>query len=111
MGAQLSTVAPSVAASAVAINSYVAELGDVQYEKQLGNARFLSTIKGSLPGSIVIVKIFIKPITDIDLSGISAKLNGKLLGYYQSSWQLMYRSKEPIDEGGQCCTILQDRRN
>lgn len=66
MGNQLSLVTPSSAT--FAIDAYVAELRTIKYEKNLGNARFLKTVQGTIEneGSVV-VKVFIKPSPDMDL--------------------------------------------
>ncbi|CAO3608965.1 unnamed protein product [Cunninghamella blakesleeana] len=51
----------------VGVDSYVSELGDVQYEKSLGNARFMKTIRGRHKDGLVVVKIFVKPKLDMSL--------------------------------------------
>ncbi|CAO3595679.1 unnamed protein product [Absidia cylindrospora] len=45
----------------VVVDSYVSELGDIQYERSLGNARFMKTIRGRHKDGLVVVKILIKP--------------------------------------------------
>lgn len=87
MGGNLSTITPS--STTAAVDSYVAELGDVQYEKRypfpsprsstnasLSSARFLKTIRGKTRYGHVVVKIFIKP----DLSFSVAKWARQLRG-------------------------------
>ncbi|KAG0049019.1 Serine/threonine-protein kinase [Gryganskiella cystojenkinii] len=59
MGNSVSTVTPSAATAG--IDSYVSELGDIHYEKSLGSARFMKTIRGRQREGSVVVKIFVKP--------------------------------------------------
>ncbi|KAF4612681.1 hypothetical protein D9613_011717 [Agrocybe pediades] len=52
----------------VALDSYVAELGgDIIFEKSLGSARFLKTVKCRHKNGYLVVKIFIKPDPGISL--------------------------------------------
>ncbi|KAI8081764.1 uncharacterized protein BX664DRAFT_388695 [Halteromyces radiatus] len=51
----------------VGVDSYVSELGDVYYEKSLGNARFMKTIRGRHKDGLVVVKIFVKPKLGLSL--------------------------------------------
>ncbi|KAL0634262.1 Serine/threonine-protein kinase [Maublancomyces gigas] len=39
----------------------IAELSDISYEKSLGSARFLKTIRARHADGLVVVKIFLKP--------------------------------------------------
>lgn len=73
MGNQLSLASPFSAT--YAIDAYVAELRTVKFEKNLGNARFLKTVRGTIEkeGS-VIVKVFVKPTPDIDLKAYSDEI-------------------------------------
>lgn len=75
MGNQLSLITPS--STTFAIDAYVAELKTIHYEKNLGNARFLKTIRGLNDEGPVVVKVFIKPTLDVDLSGYYAELLSK----------------------------------
>jgi phosphoinositide-3-kinase regulatory subunit 4 len=72
MGGQLSLIAPS--ASTISIEAYVSELGDIQYEKNLGNARFLKTLKGLHEEGMVVVKVLIKPTPAIKLDQVGNEL-------------------------------------
>ncbi|KAF9971093.1 Serine/threonine-protein kinase, partial [Actinomortierella ambigua] len=65
MGNAVSTVTPSAATAG--IDSYVSELGDIHYEKSLGSARFLKTIRGRQKEGSVVVKIFVKPEIGISM--------------------------------------------
>ncbi|KAF7730449.1 Serine/threonine-protein kinase [Apophysomyces ossiformis] len=56
------------------IDSYVSELGDVYYERSIGNARFMKTIRGRHKGGLVVVKIFVKPELDMSLRSYVKKL-------------------------------------
>lgn len=75
MGGQLSLIAPP--ASTIAIEAYLSELGDIQYEKNIGNARFLKTLKGLHSEGLVVVKVFIKPTAQIDLTTVENELKRK----------------------------------
>lgn len=72
MGNQLSLTTHT--AATVAIDAYISELNNVQYDRNLGNARFLKTVKGVSDNSLAVVKVFIKPSQDIDLSNFSSEL-------------------------------------
>ncbi|KAI9491130.1 hypothetical protein BDB00DRAFT_930702 [Zychaea mexicana] len=56
------------------IDSYVSELGDIYYEKSIGNARFMKTICGRHKDSLVVVKIFVKSDPQLSLSKNVKKL-------------------------------------
>ncbi|KAH3668260.1 hypothetical protein OGAPHI_002014 [Ogataea philodendri] len=66
MGAQLSLLSPT--AQTIAISAYIDNLSDVQYSKPLSSARFLKTIKCLDKHGAVVVKLLIKPTTELDLS-------------------------------------------
>ncbi|KAI9267985.1 hypothetical protein BDA99DRAFT_504553 [Phascolomyces articulosus] len=69
MGNKISTV------TAIAgIDSYVSELGDIYYERSIGNARFMKTICGRHKDSLVVVKIFVKSDPQLSLSKNVKKL-------------------------------------
>lgn len=76
MGGQLSTLSPL--ATTIALDAYFAELKDIQYERAIGTARFLKTLRGIHSEGPVIVKIFIKPNPGINLSAIVDKLSRML---------------------------------
>ncbi|OAQ30331.1 ARM repeat-containing protein [Linnemannia elongata AG-77] len=73
MGNSVSTVTPSAATAG--IDSYVSELGDIHYDKSLGSARFMKTIRGRQRDGTVVVKIFVKPESGYSLKRIARKLN------------------------------------
>ncbi|KAI9005053.1 hypothetical protein DFJ74DRAFT_403557 [Hyaloraphidium curvatum] len=54
-------------AAAVGIDSYVSELTDVQYERSLGGARLMKTIKCRHREGALVVKIFVKPSAGLPL--------------------------------------------
>nr|CAG8541391.1 2408_t:CDS:10 [Entrophospora candida] len=68
MGNNISSTTTSIATAG--IDSYVSELGDIQYEKSLGSARFMKTICGRHKEGPVVVKIFIKPEPSLSLSNV-----------------------------------------
>ncbi|KAI8361053.1 hypothetical protein B0O80DRAFT_148594 [Mortierella sp. GBAus27b] len=73
MGNSVSTVTPSAATAG--IDSYVSELGDIHYDKSLGSARFMKTIRGRHKEGSVVVKIFVKPESGLSLKRITRILN------------------------------------
>ncbi|KAI9029972.1 hypothetical protein CLU79DRAFT_733513 [Phycomyces nitens] len=56
------------------IDSYVSELGDVYYERSIGNARFMKTIRGRHKDGMVVVKIFVKPDLGMSLQNYVKRL-------------------------------------
>lgn len=76
MGNQLSLITTSSAT--FAIDAYIAELRTIQYEKNLGNARFLKTVRGLTDEGPVVVKVFIKPTPEMDLSIYYRELLSKI---------------------------------
>jgi phosphoinositide-3-kinase regulatory subunit 4 len=45
----------------------IPELEDISYEKSLGSARFLKTIRARHADGLVVVKIFAKPLASVPL--------------------------------------------
>ncbi|CAG8479194.1 448_t:CDS:10 [Funneliformis mosseae] len=68
MGNNISSTTASIATAG--IDSYVSELGDIQYERSLSSARFMKTIRCRHKEGAVVVKIFIKPEPGLSLSNI-----------------------------------------
>ncbi|KAL0095744.1 kinase-like domain-containing protein, partial [Phycomyces blakesleeanus] len=56
------------------IDSYVSELGDIYYERSIGNARFMKTIRGRHKDGMVVVKIFVKPELNMSLQNYVKRL-------------------------------------
>ncbi|KAG7923631.1 hypothetical protein KL905_000849 [Ogataea polymorpha] len=65
MGAQLSLLSPT--AQTIAVSAYIDYLSDVQYSKPLSSTRFLKTIKCLDKEGAVVVKLLIKPSTELNL--------------------------------------------
>ncbi|KAJ3126534.1 Serine/threonine-protein kinase [Nowakowskiella sp. JEL0407] len=61
----------------VRIDSYVGELSNVQYERSLGSARFMKTIRCRQKDGIIVVKIFVKPDTRISLKAYAKSLRAE----------------------------------
>ncbi|CAE6379670.1 unnamed protein product [Rhizoctonia solani] len=58
-----------------ALDSYVSELGpDIVYEKSVGSARFLKTVRGRHRNGPLVIKVFIKPSADLTLRDHKARL-------------------------------------
>ncbi|KAJ7835392.1 hypothetical protein B0H14DRAFT_2796790 [Mycena olivaceomarginata] len=67
-----------------ALDSFVAELGtDIIYEKGLGSARFLKTVKCRHHNGYMVIKIFIKPDPDSDREALTDIANA---GYIIRQW-------------------------
>ena len=64
MGQGFSVTTPAAGAAGIE----VPELADLVYEKTLGSARFMKTIRGRHHDGVVLVKVFIKPYTPMSLS-------------------------------------------
>ncbi|EEB92996.1 hypothetical protein MPER_08411 [Moniliophthora perniciosa FA553] len=61
-----------------ALDSFVSELGgDIEYERSLGSARFLKTVKCKHRNGYLVVKIFIKPDPGVTLRTHLRRLKGK----------------------------------
>ncbi|WZH41513.1 VPS15 kinase [Fusarium acuminatum] len=60
MGQGFSLATPSVGSAGIDIS----ELSDVHYEKSIGNARFMKTIRGRHENGLVLVKVLVKPYAD-----------------------------------------------
>ncbi|ORX62898.1 ARM repeat-containing protein [Hesseltinella vesiculosa] len=69
MGNNLSNVT-----TIVGVDSYVSELGDVAYEKSLGTARFMKTVRGRHNDGMVVVKIFAKPKLGLSLKEYAKRM-------------------------------------
>ncbi|KAK9768736.1 Serine/threonine-protein kinase, variant 2 [Basidiobolus ranarum] len=75
MGNNFSSTIPSTATAG--IDNYVGEIGDIQYEKSLGSARFMKTIRGRHKEGSVVVKIFIKPYVGLSLDPYISQLRAE----------------------------------
>ncbi|CAJ0922449.1 16147_t:CDS:2 [Entrophospora sp. SA101] len=95
MGNNISSTTTSIATAG--IDSYVSELGDIQYEKSLGSARFMKTICGRHKEGPVVVKIFIKPEPSLSLSNVVKTLKAlKIPHKYINYVRLL---SEQVDNG------------
>ncbi|KAF5025819.1 hypothetical protein F66182_2152 [Fusarium sp. NRRL 66182] len=63
MGQGFSLATPSVGSAGIDIS----ELSDVHYEKSIGNARFMKTIRGRHENGLVLVKVLVKPYAEVKL--------------------------------------------
>ncbi|TPX43846.1 hypothetical protein SeMB42_g04554 [Synchytrium endobioticum] len=66
MGNIISSATPPSTTTA-GIHSYVSEVPSVHYERSLGSARFLKTIRCRHPEGPIVVKIFVKPEVTVSL--------------------------------------------
>lgn len=63
MGQNYSSTAAAAADNGVSTGIDIPELADISYEKSLGSARFLKTIRAKHAHGLVVIKIFAKPPT------------------------------------------------
>ncbi|KAH8735551.1 hypothetical protein BGZ61DRAFT_379809 [Ilyonectria robusta] len=63
MGQGFSLATPSVGSAGID----AAELSDVHYEKSIGDARFMKTIRGRHENGLVLVKVLVKPYPEVKL--------------------------------------------
>lgn len=70
MGQGFSLATPSAGSAGID----VPQLSDVQYEKSLGNARFMKSIRGRTESGVVLVKVLVKPYTDVKLAKYKKKI-------------------------------------
>ncbi|XP_044722055.1 kinase [Hirsutella rhossiliensis] len=63
MGQGFSLATPSAGSAGIDI----AQLQDVQYERSIGNARFMKSIRGRHENGVVLVKVLVKPFAEVNL--------------------------------------------
>ncbi|KAK9314599.1 hypothetical protein V1524DRAFT_454543 [Lipomyces starkeyi] len=98
MGNQISQVTPS--APTVGIDSYVDELGDIQYDKTCGSARFMKTVRGRHKDGLVIVKIFIKPMANLSLRTFQRQLTNEREALLEVSHAIGYSKIVETERAG-----------
>lgn len=74
MGQGFSLATPSVGSAGIDTS----ELSDVHYEKSIGNARFMKTIRGRHENGLVLVKVLVKPYPEVKLDEYKRQIIGKL---------------------------------
>lgn len=87
MGQGFSVTTPSAGAAGID----VPELADLVYEKTIGSARFMKSIRARHHDGVVLVKVFVKPYTPMSLNDYRQKI---LREIYPLRW---LRSKLFID--------------
>jgi phosphoinositide-3-kinase regulatory subunit 4 len=73
MGQGFSLATPSAGAAGID----VPELSDLVYEKSVGNARFMKSIRARHHDGVVLVKVVVKPYTPLSLNQYKKKLVGE----------------------------------
>ena len=63
MGQGFSLATPSAGSAGIDI----AQLRDVQYERSIGNGRLMKSIRGRHENGVVLVKVLVKPFTEVKL--------------------------------------------
>jgi phosphoinositide-3-kinase regulatory subunit 4 len=74
MGQGFSLATPSVGSAGIDIS----ELSDVHFEKSIGNARFMKSIRGRHENGLVLVKVLVKPYADVKLQQYKKQIIGNL---------------------------------
>lgn len=64
MGQGFSLATPSAGSAGIDIT----QLQDVQYERSIGNAHFMKSIRGRHENGVVLVKVLVKPFAEVDLA-------------------------------------------
>lgn len=70
MGQGFSLATPSAGSTGIDI----AQLSDIQYERSIGNGRFLKSIRGRTENGVVLVKVLVKPYTEVKLDKYRKKI-------------------------------------
>lgn len=73
MGQGFSLATPSAGSAGIDI----AQLQDVQYERSIGNARFMKSIRGRHDSGVVLVKVLVKPYAEVKLDEYRELLIGE----------------------------------
>lgn len=72
MGQGFSLATPTAGSAGIDIP----QLGDVQYERSIGNARFMKSVRGRTDHGVVLVKVLVKPYTEVKLDKYKKKIIG-----------------------------------
>jgi phosphoinositide-3-kinase regulatory subunit 4 len=75
MGQGFSLATPSAGSAGIDIP----QLGDVHYERSIGNARFMKSIRGRTEQGVVLVKVLVKPYTEVKLDKYKERIISKLV--------------------------------
>lgn len=70
MGQGFSLATPSAGSTGIDIP----QLSDIQYERSIGNGRFLKSIRGRTDNGVVLVKVLVKPYTEVKLDKYRKKI-------------------------------------
>jgi phosphoinositide-3-kinase regulatory subunit 4 len=72
MGQGFSLATPTAGSASIDIP----QLRDVQYERSIGNARFMKSIRGRNEHGVVLVKVLVKPYSDVKLEKYKKQILG-----------------------------------
>lgn len=75
MGQGFSLATPSPGSASID----VPELGDLAYEKSIGNATFMKSVRARHHDGVVLVKVLVKPYTPMSLEGYKREIMGMFL--------------------------------
>lgn len=76
MGQGFSLATPSAGSAGIDIP----QLQDIQYERSIGDARFMKSIRARDENAVVLVKLLVKPFADVKLDKYKKKIIGMLVG-------------------------------
>lgn len=91
MGQGFSVTTPSAGAAGID----VPELADLVYEKTIGSARFMKSIRARHHDGVVLVKVFVKPYTPMSLDKYREKILREPF-YLCLTWQMNYQLIQKI---------------
>lgn len=72
MGQGFSLATPAAGAAGID----VAQLQDLQYERTIGNARFMKSIRARNDHAVMLVKVLVKPFADVKLEQYRKQIIG-----------------------------------
>lgn len=81
MGQGFSLATPSAGAAGID----TAQLEDIQYEKSIGNGRFMKSIRGRHENGVVLVKVLVKPFAEVKLESYKKQILSMPAKFYISS--------------------------
>lgn len=77
MGQGFSLATPSAGSAGIDI----AQLQDIQYERSIGNARFMKSIRARHENGVVLVKVLVKPFQEVKLDKYRKQIIGMFMVY------------------------------
>lgn len=82
MGQGFSLATPAAGSAGIDI----AQLQDIQYERSIGNARFMKSIRARHESGVVLVKILVKPFAEVKLDKYKKQILGASERFHLFQW-------------------------